>query len=219
MSKILVLNDREYEGAGNLQVIEFNFFEREINLSNYDALIFTSINGVKAIDRISDSWRELSSYAIGSATYAKLKELGANVVFSAKSSYGDDFADEIKSILASKRVLFVRPKVVTSKLNEILLSNGVLLDELVLYETKCVDNSKTSKPQKDSTIIFSSPSTIECFFRYFEWDDSYTAVVIGTKTASYMPPNIRYELSPKPNINEAIRFAQKLEMSLSNKGL
>ncbi len=215
MSDIIVLNDRIYEGAINLPVITFKFYDKSVTCDSYEALVFTSINGVKALNRISNSWLDIPSYAIGEATYHYLKKVGANVVYRAKSSYGDHFAKEIKDLLEGKRVLFCRPSKVTSNLNNILKANGVLLDEIILYETICVNNTKTPQPKSGSTIIFSSPSTIECFFKYFSWDKSYNALVLGTKTASFMPPHVRYEISPQPNIEVAIKFAR----DLSKKGL
>ncbi len=209
MSNIFVLSEKKFEGAKNLPVIVFEYYEKRLDLSPYEALIFTSKNGVLALDKISSQWREYPVYSIGSATSKAVRELGGEVVYEAKSSYGDNFAKEIKKRLKNKRVLFARAKIVTSSLNTILKESGVILDEEVVYETKCNDCNKLQKPPSDSFIIFSSPSTISCFFKCFEWDESYTAVVIGEKTASFMPKKVSYILSKKQTIPACIDLAKE----------
>ena len=210
LSDIFVLSDRKFKGAKNLSVIKFDYFKKDIDLSKYDALIFTSKNGIEAIDRIDKSWRKIASFCIGKGTKKEAEKKGGNCVFTASSSYGDDFAREIVPLLKGKRALFLRAKVVTSKLNEILRRNGINLDEEIVYETSCVECEKLFAPPKNSVIIFSSPSTIECFFRCFSWDESYKAVVIGKKTASFMPKEIKYFLSNEQTIPSCIEFAGKL---------
>ncbi len=210
-NNIYILSDKRFDGADNLPVINIKFLKPSNmkELLDYDALIFSSKNGVEAIDFLDKSWKNLPSYSIGSGTSAILKSLGGNLVYSAKSSYGDDFAKEISHLLKGKKVLFCRAKVVTSSLNQILLDAGVFLDEVIVYETVCGNCSTLETPSKKSTIIFSSPSTIKCFFRCFSWDDSYRAIVIGKRTASYMPKEIVYDMSNKQTIDACIKLAKQ----------
>ena len=209
MAEIFVLSAKPYQDAKNLPVIHFHYYDTELSLNRYDALIFTSKNGVKALDEINGCWKSKPIYSIGSATSRAVRELGGEVVYEAKSSYGDNFAEEIKTHLGGKKVLFLRPKVVTSQLNTILRDAGVDLDEEIIYETRCTECEGLQKPPPESYIIFSSPSTITCFFRCFVWDESYTAVVIGEKTASCMPHEVPYLLSKKQTIDACIALAKE----------
>ncbi len=209
MNNIYILSQKPFTGAKNLPVIVFDYYDVDIDLSKYDALIFTSKNGVIALDKITPLWKSMNIYSIGSGTSKAIQELGGKIVYEAKSSYGDHFAKEIEKKLAKKSVLFLRPKIVTSNLNSILQKAGVFLDEVVIYETKCNDCQKLSKPPAGSYIIFSSPSTIECFLNCFEWDESYQAVVIGEKTASFMPSNIPYILSKQQTIDACIALSKE----------
>ncbi len=208
---IYILSQKKFDGAKNLPVIQIKFLKplKMKKVSEYDALVFSSKNGVEALENIDKSWKTIPSYSIGSGTSGVLKNLGANLVYSANSSYGDDFAREITQMLKGKRVLFCRAKVVTSSLNQILLDAGVLLDELIIYETVCGNCDDLVAPPLNSTIIFSSPSTIKCFFKCFNWSESYRAIVIGTKTASYMPKNIVYDMSDEQNINSCVKLAKQ----------
>ncbi len=42
MNKIYLLNNLKYEGVENLEVFKIEFIESDIDLSSYDALLFTS---------------------------------------------------------------------------------------------------------------------------------------------------------------------------------
>jgi len=205
MKNIYILSEKRFEGAKNLPCIVIKYIQKDIDLSKYEALVFTSKNGVVAIDRVDPAWKDIPSYSIGSGTSKAVKELGGRLEFEAKSSYGDDFAKEIKDKLSGKKVLFLRAKVITSKLNQILKDAGVLLDEEIVYETVCNECENLSKPPEGSCIIFSSPSTIECFFKCFEWDKSYKAVVIGKVTLKALPKDIEYILSDETTIPSCIK--------------
>ncbi len=205
---IYILSEKKFQNSQNLPCIVIKHIKKDIDLLSYDALVFTSKNGVEAIDNLNKAWKNLPAYSIGSGTSKVIKELGGNVVYEAKNSYGNEFAKEIKKRLSGKKVLFLRAKEVTSKLNKILKENGVLLDEEIVYETICNDCKNLTKPESSSCIIFSSPSTIKCFFKCFEWDSSYKAVVIGEVTLKALPKDIPYILSDKPNIPSCITKCQ-----------
>ncbi len=206
---IYILSEKKFDGALNLPVIKIEFLDFEVDLSGFDALIFTSKNGVEAIDRVDKRWKDKEIYSIGSGTTKSIEQKGIKVAYTAKSSYGDNFAKEIKERLLGKKVLFPRAKVVTSKLNEILLNGGIELSEIIAYKTIC-NPKELPKPKEGSVIIFSSPSTIECFFKRFNWDESYKAVAIGEKTASFMPKEIDYTISSKQTIPDCIKLGRYL---------
>jgi uroporphyrinogen-III synthase len=210
---IYILSEKKYKDAQNLPVILIKHLSKNINLSHYEALIFSSKNGVIAIDALTDVWKDIPSYSIGTGTSKEVEKRGGTIVYEARSSYGDDFAKEIREKLNGKKALFLRAKVVTSSLNTILEDAGVLLDEEIVYETVCAECKTLNTPPDGSIIIFSSPSTIECFFQCFTWKLNYTAVVIGTKTASYMPKDIPFEMAPQQSIPSCIELAKKLSKS------
>jgi len=201
---IYILSEKEYEGAKNLPCILIKHISCEVDLDGYDALIFSSKNGVEALQKLDKNWINLPSYSIGSGTSKAIEKYNGQIVYEAKSSYGDDFAKEIADRLSGKKVLFLRAKIVTSSLNKILLDAGVELSEMVVYESVCNECNNLVKPPKGSCIVFSSPSTIECFFKCFSWDESFKAVVIGKVTEKYMPKDVPYILSDEQNIPSCI---------------
>ncbi|WP_281950453.1 uroporphyrinogen-III synthase [Nitrosophilus kaiyonis] len=207
--KIYVLSDSDIKGAIKLPVIEQNFFNINIDFKKYDYLVFTSKNGVIAVDRISSEWKKIDSIAIGKATAKKIEELGGKVAYVAKKFYGDELAKEIsQNFDKSKKFLYLRAKKVLSNLSEILRKREFLLEEIIVYETVCkkIENKRV---EKGSFIIFSSPSTIECFLKNFQWDKSYKAIAIGKKTASYIPKDIEFIISPVQTLQGTINFIKE----------
>jgi uroporphyrinogen-III synthase len=209
LSKIYLLNSDKFENIQNLPVIKINFFKQEIDFDLYDALIFTSKNAVRAVENINHLWRTKEIYSIGKGTSKEINKYSANLVMTSKNSYGDTFAQEIKAKLQGKKVLFPRAKVVTSKLNQILLDCGIDLEEKILYETTCEVIDKKNRPEKNSVIIFTSPSTVNCFLKNFDWDESYKAICIGKVTSKAIQNGIKVIYSDKQTISSCIEKAKQ----------
>ncbi len=209
MGVIYILSDTDIQGAKKLPLIKQRYFAPKVDLSVYDYLIFTSKNGVKAINHYTDSWKTIPSLAIGKATAKMIEQLGGKVVFVAKSFYGKDFIKEVAKRFKDAKILYLRPKKVATNIAALAKELGLDIKEVIVYETLCQECDKLKPPPKGSTIIFSSPSTIECFFHCFEWDSSYKAVVIGKKSASAMPKNISYELFEQMSLQEIVDSLQK----------
>jgi uroporphyrinogen-III synthase len=99
---------------------------------------------------------------------------------------------------------------VVANLVEILNTNGVTCIHEPIYETSCVKyNEKITLP-KNSIIIFSSPSTIECFFKNVIWDESFKAISIGNTTAKYFPKDIIPIISDNTSLNSCVQKALSL---------
>ena len=78
-----------------------------------------------------------------------------------------------------------------------------------MYNTKC--KQKINKiPEKNSIIIFSSPSTIKCFLNNFKWDSSYKAISIGKTTAKYFPDFIKPIISDNTSLASCVQKAQDI---------
>ena len=136
---IYLLSDTFHEGVVNLPQIKVICRDIELDLTPYDALIFSSKNAVKAIEKINKVWRKIPSYAIGEPTAKSITKLNGNLVFTSNSSYGDDFAQEIYPKLKGKKVLFLRAKKVLSNLENILKEAGADLST-VIKATLFLDN-------------------------------------------------------------------------------
>ena len=192
-------------------MIEFEATTSNIDLKDIDILLFTSKQAVKTTNQISKEWINYPSIVIGDATQKEVIKLGGKVIYLPKKFYGEILAQEIKDKFKSKNILYLRPKIISYDISS-TLSN---IKEQIIYQTKCKEYNITNKPPQNSIIIFTSPSTIECFLNNFSWDNSYIAVVIGESTQKALPKYIqKYYISNKPMIDSCIEKALTLISTL-----
>lgn len=208
MKKIYLLNEQKHEDVENLEVFQIEYIKSDIDLKKYDALVFTSKNGVKAINSFNQDWKNIPSYAIAQKTANTIMKLGGGVEFIGNSGHGNDFAYELKNVLKDKKVLYVKALKTVSNLPNILKENGIFLDEIIAYKTSCKKSNIIL--EEDSIFIFTSPSSVECFFKQYLWKNSYKAIVIGKTTAEFLPSNINYEISSQTSVEECIKLAKQL---------
>lgn len=209
MSKIYLLNNLKYEGVENLEVFKIEFIESDIDLNFYDALLFTSKNAIYSLNSFNKKWKEIPSYAIAPMTAKIIKEEGGLVEYIGSSGHGNDFAKELIPLLKDKKVLYIRAQKVVSKLVEILKENHIDTDELITYKTVCNENLNCTL-EDNSTIIFTSPSSVKCFFKKFSWNETFKAVVIGKTTGKFMPNEVNYKISDRTSVEECVKLAYKL---------
>ncbi len=207
---IYLLSDTFHEGVINLPQIKIVYRDIKLDLSSYDALIFSSKNSVRAINSINVDWKNIQSYAIGKPTAKEVKKLGGLVQYTSLSSYGNDFAKELLDKLVGKKVLFLRAKKVLSDLETILKNNKIDIHSEVVYETKCHEKIALHVEGKKNIFIFTSPSTVDCFFKHYKWQKNYEAVCIGDVTAKALPDNISFHISKIQTIKACIELSKTI---------
>ena len=207
MAKIYLLSNQIYAEVENLEVFKIEYIESKIDLLKYDALIFTSKNAVYSLESFNKDWKKIPSFAIAPKTAQVIEKLGGKIAFTGITSHGNDFAQELIELLKNKKVLYIKALKTVSNLVDILKNNDVLLDELVVYKTSCKKSNVAL--ENNSVFIFTSPSSVECFFQQYSWNDSYKAIVIGKTTALYLPKNVDYTISSETPIDECIKLAKQ----------
>ena len=205
---IYILTDEKYQGVLNYPVIKINFLSPSLSFNGIDYLIFTSKNGVRAVSRLTDKWKKIPSLAIGKATAKEIEKSGGKIEYIAKSAYGDEFAKEITKKYQNKTFLFLRAKKIVSPIGEIFKNSTNTLIEKIVYETLC--NRPKEVLIKPSIVIFSSPSTVECFSKINSFEN-ITAIAIGKKTENVLNKYTQNIYMPKkPSINECIKLAKNM---------
>lgn len=207
MAKIYLLSNQKYENVENLEVFQIKYIKSHINLLDYDALIFTSKNAVYSLDSFNKDWKKIPSFVIAPKTSQIIKNLGGIVSFTGITSHGNEFAKELIDLLKNKKVLYIKALKTVSNLLEILKENKILVDELIAYETSCKQSNIIL--ENNSIFIFTSPSSVECFFSQYSWNETFKAIVIGKTTAEYLPKNVNYLISPQTSIDECINLAKQ----------
>ncbi|NOZ90723.1 MAG: uroporphyrinogen-III synthase [Epsilonproteobacteria bacterium] len=191
-------------------MISFEITANSIDFSNCDTLMFTSKQAVVSADSIDKSWKDYPSIAIGGATKNKIEELGGEVIYYPKKFYGEVLANDIKEQFSNRKILYLRPQIVSFDSRGFLAKEGIILDEQIIYKTSCQKYDISQKPKKGAIIIFTSPSTIKCFFENFSWDSSYRAILIGNATKEHLPKECKYAIADEPLIDSCIKKAKEI---------
>ena len=208
MPKIYLLNNQKHSGVENLEVFQIEYIQSEIDLLKYDALIFTSKNAVYSLDSFNKNWKNIDSFVIAPKTANIIKQKGGKVAFTGITSHGDEFAQELITLLKNKKILYIKALKTVSNLVKILKENDILIDELITYKTSC---KKSNISLEDNSIfIFTSPSSVECFFNQYKWKNNYKAIVIGKTTLKYLPKEVDYTVSSETSIDECINLAKQI---------
>ncbi len=200
--------DIEHISLTNIEFLDF----KKPKFKQYDAIIFSSKNGVKSLAKYFSRWRDLSIFAIGKATKKEILKLGDCKVYTPSLAYGDIFAKELVPKLKGKKVLIIRAKKVITDIEGILKKHDIETKKLITYKTSCKHKNNLKKPKKDDVLIFTAPSGVKCFLKHFKLKKSYKIVCIGKKTAQALPKNIGYKLPKKPSIKSSIYLAKNIHL-------
>ena len=207
--KIYLLSPTPRDGTISLPMIRFDTVASTLELDGIDTLMFTSKQAVVTANEIDTHWKTIPSIAIGSATKKQIELLGGRVLATPQSYYGKELSREILEHFRDKNILYLRPDEISFDSKSFLQSQGVSIREQIIYHTSCISYEIAKAPNANSTIIFTSPSTIKCFLQNFPWLPSYTAIVIGKSTLEHLPPNTNYLISDKPTIDACVEKANQ----------
>lgn len=208
---IYLLSPQPKEGVKSLPMITFDRTAKRIDFSTCDTLMFTSKQAVITANSIDAEWKTIPSIAVGPATKRQIEMLGGNVIFYPENFYGEQLAEDIASFFQDRHILYLRPKKITFDSKGYLAKRGIMLQEQIIYETSCLHYAAEEQPPESSVIIFTSPSTIHCFLKNFEWLSSYSAVVIGQSTKVHLPAGSDYVVSDQPLIDACVEKALQLQ--------
>lgn len=147
------------------------------NLSSYDWLILTSVNGVEAMwermNRLKLTRSRLQGLriaAIGPATKRAIEQRGGKVDVVPKEYVAESVVRSLRRRVKRKRVLLVRAKVARDVIPRELRKAGALVDVVEAYETVVPEASRRrlravlkNPRQRPNLITFTSSSTAKNF--------------------------------------------------------
>jgi uroporphyrinogen III methyltransferase/synthase len=140
-------------------------------LSEYDWVIFTSVQGVRffskrmaALGEPADRLREVKVAAIGPATAAALVELGEKLDYVPEEFLSEKIAHGLGDV-KGKRILLPRADIASKRLPELLKKNGAIVDEVAAYRTVTPDDLSANRvesilEQGVDVVTFTSASTV-----------------------------------------------------------
>jgi len=172
-------------------------------IREYDWAIFTSVNGVAAVDRrlaaLGKSWRIFEGVRllpIGPQTAAELRGKGLAVDRMPQEYQAEGILAAIEGeSLAGRRILLARAERAREVLPEQLRSRGAEVDVVTVYRTLPAAPDRSAlrvlrgRPGKNVIVTFTSSSTVEYFLAQLPADaraglDTVTIAAIGPITAA-----------------------------------
>ncbi|WP_086288581.1 uroporphyrinogen-III synthase [Campylobacter devanensis] len=199
------------ESVEQISLCDIKFNKFNIDLSEFDALIVTSKNGINSLKFNSIILADILVFAIGKATALSCKEFGFTQIYEAQNSHGSEFGAEILEKLYGKRVLFIKAKETISNLDIYFNQNGIDISVIDGYENLILKKDISSKPKSNSILIFTSPINVRAFIQNLGWDDSYKAVAIGKATAQALKPYTDPIISKSQTIKGCVELAKSLK--------
>ena len=191
---------------------------------SYDAIIFTSANGVREFFRalndrgttsVRDDLKQTEFYVVGAKTGESLKAEGFSPVMPVGVDNAQQLADAlVQQPVKGKRFLFPKGNLVNEGLANTLRSNEAQVDEIVVYETvaprdedaKLIRQKLTE--QSIDVITFFSPSSLKNLLAIVprELVASKTLAVIGSTTeaaAKELGFSVQV-VAPRPTASELV---------------
>lgn len=173
--------------SAKINILEEDFIEtksKNFELSKINSnLIFTSQNAVQSLlqhpkwEELIPKLRKKNVFSVGMKTKELLTENGFNVI--AYTGYAADLAEIISLIYNKETFTFFSGNLRKDVLPNILNENGIIFNEIEVYETKLTSKKIT---EKLNGILFFSPSAVESYLK-LNTINAETCFCIGETTA------------------------------------
>jgi uroporphyrinogen-III synthase len=196
--------------AISISSLAITFLKPSIDFSKYDYLIITSKQSSEALKQYEmQSYLTKKALCVSVASAKSYENLGATVL-DVGAGYGDNLVDKIKTYPKSTKWLYLRAKEVASDFVKVCQEDGFNIDEAVVYESDCSLEILHVEVEDDSILIFTSPSSLNCFLKTHTISKNSKIIVIGKTTAKAVPKKREYILSQQTTIDSCIEIALTL---------
>jgi len=195
----------------SINSLDIEFLNPEIDFTKYDYLIITSKQTSLALKKFYNrSYLHTKALCISEKSAEEFENTGGKVL-ELGSGYGDTLTDLIQKYSKETRWLYLRAEVVASDFVQVCRENGYKIDEAIVYRSKCSQEIQYFELKDDATLIFTSPSSVECFLIKHKFTTKHKIIVIGTSTAKVLPKGVKFTLSPLRTIQSCINLSKELE--------
>ena len=111
-----------------------------LNYSNFKGIIFTSSNAIKFLD-IKDIDKKMICFCVGDATEKKARSVGFQNVFAAEGNVNNLKELILQNFNSSQgKLLYVSGEVISSNLDQQLLSEGYNIERIINYKANPIEN-------------------------------------------------------------------------------
>jgi uroporphyrinogen-III synthase len=210
LKPIYLFSISSHPHAININSLSIIFLKPYIDFSHYDYLIITSKQASQALKQYEKKqYIHMPALCVSKKSAQAYEALGGKVL-ACGNGYGDNLANLIKQFPHAKRWLYLRAKIVASDFVSTCQKEGCQIEEAVVYESGCSEEIRDVKVEKEAILIFTSPSSVECFLQSHNLSAENKVVVIGTTTAKALPKGIECFVSKETTIESCIETAQDI---------
>ncbi len=209
MKQIYLFATTQHAKVTNIKSLHVRFVKPQINFTKYDYLIITSKQTVKALKQYDKKdFIDIPALCVSAKTAKNYEDFGGNI-FDIGDGYGDNLVKIIKQNPKTKKYLYLRAEVIASNFVSTCRDDGYAIDEEILYVSECSSEILNISTCRDATLIFTSPSAIECYLKNHQIYHKDRVIVIGKTTAKALPLHVSYEISQITSIDSCIELALK----------
>ncbi|MEA3331057.1 MAG: uroporphyrinogen-III synthase [Campylobacterota bacterium] len=208
--QIYLFSISSHPDAKSVNSLDIKLLKPEINFSNYDYFIITSKQTSEALKEYENPLLK-PALCVSVASAKSYGDIGGEVL-DIGGGYGDNLVAKIKEYPKSTKWLYLRAKVVASDFVFTCQEDGYNIEEVIVYESGCSQAiwHVEIEDEDEAILIFTSPSSVNCFLKNHTINPSATVIVIGRTTAKALPFDIEYTISPKTTIDSCMEIAQNL---------
>ncbi|QOY51614.1 uroporphyrinogen-III synthase [Candidatus Sulfurimonas baltica] len=205
--QIYLFSTSSHPKATCINSLNIRYLNPSIDFTKYDYLIITSKQAIKALEQYDKKdFIHLRALCVSAKTAMEYKSIGGSIV-TAKEGYGDGLLEKIEEFSKETKWLYLRAQTVASNFAQVAKKNDYKIDEKILYVSECSEEILNLHVQKSATLIFTSPSSVECFLKTHTITSDLKVIVIGKTTAKSIPKNIEYQISEETSIESCIELA------------
>ena len=196
--------------AIHINPLDITFFQPQIDFSVYDYLIITSKQAVEALKQYDlKAFGVKKALCVSRASAKSYGQLGAEVLEIGKG-YGETLLTTIKKYPKKVRWLYLRGEEVASDFATLAREDGYLIDEAVVYSSRCSKAIQEVQVSVDGILIFTSPSSVKCFLASHSLSKEQSIIVIGNTTRKAFAQEQEVVVAPEVTIESCIKEARKL---------
>ena len=207
MRPVYLISKTPYAGVIHIPILSIHFLTPDIDFDLYDGIIVTSKQGALALKHYAPDWDKLHIICVGESTAQEVKQLGA-IHVDVADGYGETIFNVLRQY--NGKWLYCRPKMIASSWPQQARETGMMIDEVIIYETTCNETMEKRKIADNGVLIFTSPSSIECFLQKYLFKPTHDIVVIGKTTQDALPLGVRSILSEMTSVESCVEKAREL---------
>jgi len=212
MCEIYLFSISSHPNAVSINSLAITFFKPQIDFSKYDYFIITSKQASKALKQYEKGlYINKHALCVSVASAKSYENLGGKIL-DIGSGYGDNLVNKIRDYPKTKRWLYLRAKIVASDFVALCKKDGYLIDEVIVYESDCSKDILEVKVHDNATLIFTSPSSLNCYLKTHDLSNDNKIIVIGTTTAKALPKGLKYHISESTTIESCMELAYSLKV-------